>query len=339
MSSSPSRYSDSDAEHGRDRSASFPSRGAAGRRASEKRHQPHSKGLSVRCHTSPIALDHESGTPFPQLTASTKNSKIVVGNRVSSKKHQLKVVAAELVNGGTTRRTSKKDSDAPASFYESGSMTSLSGGSVGDGDGTLEPRWTRSRRQHHRRKGLEEDVNNAPNHPVRRQQHRRILSAVIGLAVMLLASGQIMVSLVVHPPPREGAVSTATSNIQAISSDNNVASVETVGGATGVFRRRTADGVQVSPFLRSGGMKSNRNNNPSVVGKDARVTVPTNGGSAVYRGGAADQHHQGLSLSSPRAFEMVAADMGHLKDTVRGKEPYYWLNPTVLISVDVRNAV
>lgn len=31
---------------------------------------------------------------------------------------------------------------------------------------------------------------------------------------------------------------------------------------------------------------------------------------------AQQRQEQGLSLSNPRAFEMVAADMGHLKDTV-----------------------
>ena len=332
MSSSLSQYSDSDTEHRRDRSASFPPRGAAGRRTFEKRHQPYSKGPSVRCHTSLIALEHESGASL-QLTPSSKSSRIAVGNRVSSKKHQLKVVAAELVNGGTTRRISKKGLDAPASFHESGSTTSLSGGSVSGGGGTSEPLWTRSRRQHHRRKGLEEDVANA--HRGRRQQNHRIVSAGIGLVVMLLASGQIIVSLVVHSPPREGAVITTASSFQVISSDNNMASGETAGGGTGVFRRRTADGVQISPFLRNGEMKSNRKN-PSVVDKDARVTIPSTGGNAMRRGSPADQHHQG---SSSRAFEMVAADMGHLKDTVRAKEPYYWLDSTLLISVYARTAV
>lgn len=162
--------------------------------------------------------------------------------------------------------------------YESGSGTSRSGGGA---EGVSTPRW--ARRRH--RKGWEDAG------PATRQQ--RFVTAMFVL-VVVFASIQI-IGLILHPPS-EGKYPMRGHAVDLDAAGH----VDSAGSG---IRRRT-DGLRKT-FLRSGGGDGGR----SIATGDG---LDTGGREILDRGG----QPQGLSLSNPRAFEMVAADMGHLKDTV-----------------------
>lgn len=160
--------------------------------------------------------------------------------------------------------------------YESGSGTSRS-----------DAAWRGLRQRRHK---AWEDAGS----PTRQQ---RLFSAVFGL-VVFLASVQI-ISLITHPP-RESQYSKSGLSVNGNAHGDSAG--EEVNEVGSIARRRTPGGGR-GAFLRA-------------ASDDNRwvATTPLRGGVGREFNGV--EQHQGLSLSSPRAFEMVAADMGNLKDSV-----------------------
>lgn len=116
--------------------------------------------------------------------------------------------------------------------------------------------------------------------PPTTSRQQRLVSCMIAL-VVFLGSIQI-IALIVHPPRGTsfavGGLGRATS--ASINSNSR-------------FVRESAGGGKV---LHVDGLRGGVSNNKEAA--------------------AQQQQHHGLSLSNPRAFELVTADMGHLKDTV-----------------------
>lgn len=143
----------------------------------------------------------------------------------------------------------------------------------------------------------------APAPSPTRQQ--RFVTAMFGL-IVVLASMQI-IALVAHSP--------SDKNSPGIVSSNGVATPTDRVDSTDSGVRRIASGRMEDQSLRgSSGVASNGGAAPGgVVG-----VVPALNGNG-HRGGDSSGRakHNGLSMANPRAFEMVSADMGHLKDKVR----------------------
>eukprot|EP00752_Nemacystus_decipiens_P005528 g5000.t1 len=174
---------------------------------------------------------------------------------------------------------STRTSPAPTSCESGGSGSSRSGVTPRGG-----PRASR-RRHHHRKGGWGER-----GAPVQTTRQQRLVTSMFAL-VVVLGSIQI-IALIVHPP-RGGSF--GVGGLSGIA----------VAGGTGDgshVRRRVTGGFQ-DKFLRASGVSSNAE---SSAGGLKAPEFDNN----------AQRQEQGLSLSHPRAFEMVAADMGHLKDTV-----------------------
>lgn len=178
---------------------------------------------------------------------------------------------------GISGWSTKKGFVTPTSC-ESGSATSRSGAT------------SRGPRRRHR-KGWE-DVAAAPT----RQQ--RLVTAMFAL-VIVLASVQI-IALVVHPPGEDKY------RTRGLAASGQAA---TLGGAGG-----GVDGMGDGILKRTtGGFRANFLRSSGDGGGNVLAPVARDVGGRAFSGG--EQQH-GLSLSNPRAFEMVAADMGNLKDTV-----------------------
>lgn len=192
-----------------------------------------------------------------------------------------------LSSGGTTwsKVKSTRTSPTPTSCESGGSVSSRSGVTPRGG-----PR--ASRRRHHHRKGAWGER----GAPVQTTRQQRLVTSMFAL-VVILASIQI-IALIVHPP-REGSFGVG-----------GLSGIAVAGGTAGDgsnVRRRATGGFQ-DKFLRVSGASSNTES--SADGLQAR---------GFSNNDVAQRQEQRLSLSNPRAFEMVAADMGHLKDTVSCK--------------------
>lgn len=194
-----------------------------------------------------------------------------------------------LRSSGSLSRMKIGRSSPTPTSCESGSSTSRSGSRV--------PR----RRNHHHRKDAWGDEPITP--PTTRQQ--RLVTSMFAL-VVVLGSIQI-VALIVHPP--RGSF--------------------TVDGLSGFAGRGINDDNRVRRRA-SGGVRDTFTDTPSIVSGGGGA-VPSGGlrGGPLNNNGVPQYNEQGLSLSNPRAFEMVAADMGHLKDTV--SEPR--VSQTTLLSL------
>lgn len=123
-------------------------------------------------------------------------------------------------------------------------------------------------------------------------RQQRLVSSMFAL-VVVLGSIQI-IALIVHPPRGR---SVGVGGLSGVATTGR-----TVDGSS--VRRRVTGGFQ-DKFLRTPSVSSAAE--ASAGGLQARELNDNN---IVLR------PERGLSLSNPRAFEMVAADMGHLKDTV-----------------------
>ena len=291
----PSRLrSDSDPDElGRGRSATYPPRPS--RRSSEyslDRDDWCPKGLESRRHTSPLGLFHGK-------RSSSLLKKPEFGTTRSLKKKWTPSSSSrggdKGSNGGgssTSWGKGKLTSPVPTSC-ESASGTSRSG---------VAQRGPRRRY----RKGWEEGgFYSSPSAPPTRQQ--RLVTAMFGL-VVVLASIQI-IALVVHPPREERFATGFTASIAGPEDGGGGGG----GGSGNGVRRRTVGGgggLRDTFASRSSGDNSKRRgDNNNISGE-------------WVNGGGGSQQQQGLSLSNPRAFEMVAADMGHLKDTVSYQYEY-----------------
>lgn len=168
-----------------------------------------------------------------------------------------------------------------------------SGGSASSRSGTT-PRGTPRalRRRHHRKGGWAEGT----TLPTTRQQ--RLVTSMFAL-VVILGSIQI-IALIVHPPAggsfRVGGLSGIAGGRPGTSA-----------AVDGSDARRRVSGAFQDNFLRS---------------SSAVVSNPAEASAGGLRAGAfnnkeiVQRQDQSLSLANPRAFEMIAADMGHLKNTV-----------------------
>ena len=276
--------SDSDDELGRGRSATYPPRPS--RRASEysiDRDDWCPKGLESRRHTSPLGLSQGKRRSSSSLL---KKPDCLVGRSLKKKWHSR---GEERGNTSSSWSTKAKYTSPIPTSCESASGTSRSGGGGGGG---LTSRGARRRY----RKGWEDSYST----PTRQQ---RLVTAMFGL-VVVLASIQI-IALVVHPPREDILNATGGLGLAGIAGaggDGGGGGGGAAGNGNGV-RRRTVSGGLRDTFTRSGGDNSNGGGRRS-------------GGDEGFNGGGIQLQEQGLSLSNPRAFEMVAADMGHLKDTV-----------------------
>lgn len=165
-----------------------------------------------------------------------------------------------------------------------------SGGSVSSRSGTT-PRGGQRvprRRHHHRKGGLGERGT-----PVQTTRQQRLVTSMFAL-VVVLGSIQI-IALIVHPP-RGGSF--GVGGLSGIAANRDMVDGNSV-------RRRVTGGFQ-DKFLRASSVSSAAEASGS-GGLQAR---------ALNNNDPVQRQEQSLSLSNPRAFEMVAADMGHLKDTV-----------------------
>ena len=167
-----------------------------------------------------------------------------------------------------------------------------SGGSVSSRSGATPRGTSRAPRRRHRKGGWGEGT----AMPTTRQQ--RLVTSMFAL-VVILGSIQI-IALILHPP---AGGSFGVGGLSGIAG-GGTAAVTTADGSGA--RRRVSGGFQ-DKFLRSS----------SAVASSA-ADAPASGlrAGAFNNNEVVQRRDQGLSLSNPRAFEMVAADMGHLKDTV-----------------------
>lgn len=187
-----------------------------------------------------------------------------------------------------------RTSPAPTSCESGGSVSSRSATPRGG------PRASR-RRHHHRKGGWGEGGT-----PVQTSRQQRLVTSMFAL-VVILGSIQI-IALIVHPP-RGGSF--GVGGFSGTAAGSGTADDSSV-------RRRVAGGFQ-DKFLRA----------PSV---SSAAEASAGGGlqaRAFNNNDIVQGHGQSLSLSNPRAFEMVAADMGHLKDTVSCVVKLLLTNPTV----------
>lgn len=137
--------------------------------------------------------------------------------------------------------------------------------------------------------------------PLTRQQ--RLVSVMFGL-VLVLASAQIL-TLVVHVPRDH----------QKSQRQGQSNSAETILRGSGKLENRRI----IPSGYRNLNLRGNKEQGGVMKGEEITVAVvtgkgPRGIGGSERRSRAGNQ--EGLSLTSPRAFEMVAADMGNLKDTV-----------------------
>ena len=187
-----------------------------------------------------------------------------------------------LSSSGTSwsKMRSTRTSPAPTSCESGGSGSSRSGVASRGGPRT-------SRRRHHHRKGGWGER----GAPVQTTRQQRLVTSMFAL-VIVLGSIQI-IALIVHPP-RGGSF--------GVGGLSGIAVARGTGDGSNV-RRRVTGGFQ-DTFLSASGVSSNTES--SAGGLQARG----------FNNDATQRQEQSLSLSNPRAFEMVAADMGQLKDTV-----------------------
>lgn len=201
-------------------------------------------------------------------------------------------------SGSWPRMKSTRTSPAPTSCESGGSATSHS---EATSRGT--PRAPR-RRHHHHRKGGGWGKEVGPL-PTTRQQ--RLVTSMFVL-VVVLGSIQIF-ALIVHPPTGRNFALGGLSGIAGSGGGSGGGGGDNNNNSNGV-RRRASGGFRDKLFGASSGGSD---------GSGGGVTQASAGG---LRGGvlnnneSVQQQQHGLSLSNPRAFEMVAADMGNLKDTV-----------------------
>jgi len=168
-----------------------------------------------------------------------------------------------------------------------------SGGSASSRSGTT-PRGTPRalRRRYHRKGGWAEGT----ALPTTRQQ--RLVTSMFAL-VVILGSIQIL-ALIVHPPGGGGFGVSSLSGIGR----GGPGIAASVGGSGA---RRRVSGAFQDNFLRS----------PSAVVSNAAAASAGGLRAGTFNNNEITQRQdQTLSLANPRAFEMVAADMGHLKNTV-----------------------
>lgn len=174
-----------------------------------------------------------------------------------------------------------RTSPTPTSYESGGSVSSRSGATPRGG-----PRGSR-RRHHHRKGGWGEGGT-----PVQITRQQRLVTSMFALVIML---GSIQIIALIVRPPRGGSF--GVGGLSGLAAADGTADGSSV-------RRRVTGGFQ-DKFLRASSVSSATG--ASAGGLQAR---------AFGNNDIAQRHEQGLSLSNPRAFEMVAADMGHLKDTV-----------------------
>ncbi len=131
--------------------------------------------------------------------------------------------------------------------------------------------------------------------PTTRQQ--RLVTSMFAL-VVILGSIQIL-ALIVHPP---GGGSFRVGGLSGIAGGGP----GTAAAVDGSDARRRVSGAFQDNFLRSS----------SAVVTNAVETSAGGLRAGAFNNNEITQRQESLSLANPRAFEMIAADMGHLKNTV-----------------------